>query len=1211
MKQEQPSWLSRLSSGSLSRLAAYIVFAIAGLVLVGWMFNITLLKSVRAEWNSMKVITAFCLIMAAAAVLWLQRNEAWKRALCAVFGAALCGVAAASIVVYGVDLVTGKDPSWAAAPVAELFLGPTDRMALPTALVFLGLGGALLLLRNRRTALHGVGHAILLPVALMSYMVLVGYIFNAPTLHEWLGVAVALHTGIALCALCFGMFCARPDTWLTRALTGPEAGAMMARRLLAPLLALPLVVGWLRVYGERAGVYESEVGVALVAATYAVCFLFLVWWNSKVANRQQREAEESLREARDSLEIRVQERTSELGRTVQALQEEAAQRAAAEKSVRTASLYSRSLIEASLDPLVTISPEGRITDVNKATEEVTGIPRQKLIGSDFSGYFTDPRKASDGYRKVLAEGFVRDYPLTLRHLSGRTIDVLYNATLYRNEEGQVQGVFAAARDVTESKNVLRQFTETKNFLDNILQSSTKYSIIGKDLNHRILSWNEGARRNYGYSAEEIIGQDSSVLHVPEDVNSGAVDRLLKIAHEKGLAEGEFQRVRKDGSRFAASVVVTRRNDASGRPIGYLLMSNDISEKKQAEEQLRRASQYARSLIESSLDPLVTIRADGKITDVNEATIRVTGLPREQLIGTDFTDYFSEPEKAREGYQQVFAKGSVTDYPLTIRHKNGRLTDVLYNATVYRNEAGQVQGVFAAARDITRSKKLEQELRVASLYARSLIEASLDPLVTISPEGKITDVNRATEEATGLPRAQLIGSDFSKYFTDPSKANAGYRAVIARGFVRDYPLTLRHASGRTMDVLYNATVYRNEEGQVQGVFAAARDVTARKKMEEALRAASLYARSLIEASLDPLVTISPEGKITDVNSATEQATGVSRQKLIGSDFSDYFTEPDKAREGYQTVLAKGAVRDYPLTIRHVSGGAMDVLYNATLYRDESGKVIGVFAAARDVTERKAAEAELDRYRLHLEELVQQRTSELEKAVAELARSNKDLEQFAYVASHDLQEPLRAVGGFVSMLKHEYHGKLDDDAREYIQQAVEGAERMQALINDLLTYSRVGSRGGVMRRVEMKEALDAALANLRAAVEESDAVITCDPLPAVTADASQMVQLFQNLIGNAIKFRGPRRPEIHVSARRQEDRWVFSVRDNGIGIEPQYYDRIFLIFQRLHARTQYPGTGIGLAVCKRIAERHSGTISVESTPGEGTTFYFTIPEEGEDE
>jgi PAS domain S-box-containing protein len=413
---------------------------------------------------------------------------------------------------------------------------------------------------------------------------------------------------------------------------------------------------------------------------------------------------------------------------------------------KQASQYARSLIEASLDPLVTISPEGKITDVNEATIKVTGVPREQLIGADFSNYFTEPEKAREGYQQVFAKGFVTDYPLTIRHKDGRLTDVLYNASVYKDVRGNVLGVFAAARDVTESKRVMREFAETKNLLDNILQSSIKYSIIGKDLDQRILSWNEGARRNYGYTADEILGKNSGILHTPEDVKSGNVRKLLEIAYEKGLAEGEFVRVRKDGSRFSASVVVTRRNDAAGNPIGYLLMSSDISEKKRAEEQLRFASQYARSLIEASLDPLVTISPEGKITDVNEATIKVTGVPREQLIGTDFSNYFTEPDKASEGYQQVFAKGFVTDYPLTIRHRDGKLTDVLYNASVYKDVAGKVLGVFAAARDITAQKRAEAlvaEQRTREL--ERLAELERFQKLTVGRELKMIELKKEIEE----------------------------------------------------------------------------------------------------------------------------------------------------------------------------------------------------------------------------------------------------------------------------------------------------------------------------------------------------------------------------------------------------------------------------------------------------------------------------------
>jgi len=237
--------------------------------------------------------------------------------------------------------------------------------------------------------------------------------------------------------------------------------------------------------------------------------------------------------------------------------------------------------------------------------------------------------------------------------------------------------------------------------------------------------------------------------------------------------------------------------------------------------------------------------------------------------------------------------------------------------------------------------------------------------------------------------------------------------------------------------------------------------------------------------------------------------------------------------------------------------------------------------------------------------QRAEQELKETLGELARSNAELEQFAYVASHDLQEPLRMVSSFVQLLARRYQGKLDQDADEFIGFAVDGAKRMQGLINDLLTYSRVGTKGKPFQTTDCNRVLSEALLNLSAATEESSAVITNDNLPTVMADKTQMVQLIQNLVANAIKFRNKDRPCIHVSSEQKNGTWVFSVSDNGIGIDSEYYDRIFAIFQRLHGKTEYPGTGIGLSVCKRIVERHGGRIWVDSEFSKGSRFYFTMP------
>ena len=243
---------------------------------------------------------------------------------------------------------------------------------------------------------------------------------------------------------------------------------------------------------------------------------------------------------------------------------------------------------------------------------------------------------------------------------------------------------------------------------------------------------------------------------------------------------------------------------------------------------------------------------------------------------------------------------------------------------------------------------------------------------------------------------------------------------------------------------------------------------------------------------------------------------------------------------------------------------------------------------------------------LEERVAEKTREIAEQAEELKRSNVELERFAYVASHDLQEPLRMVASFTQLLGKKYAGKLGADADEFIHYAVEGATRMQALIDDLITYSRVGTKGSEFRRTDCNVIVDRALENLRTAVEESGAIVTRDELPTVMADASQLARLFQNLIGNAVKFTSKRQPEIHIGAERTAHGWTLSVRDNGIGIDPKYIDQLFAIFKRLHTRSEYPGTGIGLAICKKIVECHGGRIWIESQLNQGATFYFTLPD-----
>jgi PAS domain S-box-containing protein len=493
-------------------------------------------------------------------------------------------------------------------------------------------------------------------------------------------------------------------------------------------------------------------------------------------------------------------------------------------------------------------------------------------------------------------------------------------------------------------------------------------------------------------------------------------------------------------------------------------------------------------------------------------------------------------------------------------------------------------------------------RRADAYTRSLIEASLDPLVTISPDGRISDANLAAEKVTGRARQELVGTDFSDYFTEPDKARAGYQRVFREGEVRDYELKIRHRDGHSTPVFYNASVYRDETGRVTGVFAAARDITERKRAEEALRGANAYNRSLIEASLDPLVTISPEGKITDVNAATEKVTGRTRQELIGADFSDYFTEPGRARAGYQQVFQKGTVQDYELQVRHGDGHSTPVLYNAAVYRDETGRVIGVFAAARDITERKRAEFEIRALNAGLEQRVEERTAELEAA-------NRELEAFTYSVSHDLRAPLRHVDGFSKLLLEEFAVQLPEDGRHYLERIRNGTRQMGQLVDDLLNLSRVGRREPDLQITGLSSLVEELVAELKAENPGRKIDWKIAPLPFVECDPALMKQVLTNLLSNAVKFTRPREEAvIEVGARRRKGREEVFVRDNGVGFSMKFADKLFGVFQRLHRAEDFEGTGVGLATVERIIHKHHGEVWAEAELDRGATFFFTLGTEG---
>jgi PAS domain S-box-containing protein len=444
-----------------------------------------------------------------------------------------------------------------------------------------------------------------------------------------------------------------------------------------------------------------------------------------------------------------------------------------------------------------------------------------------------------------------------------------------------------------------------------------------------------------------------------------------------------------------------------------------------------------------------------------------------------------------------------------------------------------------------------------------------------------DVNPAAVNLIGIDRNKIIGSVCHKFICPAEKGKCP---------ITDLHQTVDHSERvlLTPDGLRTPVIKSVIPVSIKGhsyLLESLIDITDLKKAEEAQRENETYLRTIFDFVQTGLVMIDPEThEIVDANPAAVKLIGSDRDKIIGSVCHKFICPADRG---------KCPITDLKQTVDHservlltADGKRMPIIKSVTSISGHGHNYL--LESFFDITELKKAE------------------EELQKKSAELTRSNLELRHFAYIASHDLQEPLRAISGFTELLAKRYRGKLDERADKYIGFITDGTSRMQLMIQDLLTYSRVETQGHEFERTDSNASLDQALANLQVLIEENNAVITSDPLPEITADRDQITSLFQNLIANAVKFHKPGViPKIHVSARQDENNWTFSVADNGIGIDQKYEDRLFKIFSRLHTKSEYPGTGIGLAMCKRIVDRHGGTIWLKSAPDAGTTFYFTIP------
>ncbi len=752
----------------------------------------------------------------------------------------------------------------------------------------------------------------------------------------------------------------------------------------------------------------------------------------------------------------------------------------------------------------------------------------------------------------------------------------------------------AAEDALQLANVALQknVARTQLLLDSALDG-----IVSMDADGKVIGWNAQAEQIFGYSGEQALGCELAALIVPPAYRERHRQGLLRF-----LATGasniigtrlEITALRADASEFPIELTVSilgQKGDYS-----FSAYVRDITERKQVETELRESEQNFRQLLQLMPLPMSISNVSGEVTFINNRFEQLFGYTLSDISTLDDwwlkaypdDDYRSWVMQRWETAMERAMRENTDIEPIeyNVCCKDGTVRIIVFSGFCFADS------FVAVGVDVTERKQMEEKLRDSDAFSISILNSLTSHIAVLDAQGVIIAVNNAwrrfaqenglNQEMLGLNYLDACKNTFNQpYGDEENAAQDGIQAVLA-GWRETFHLEYScHSPTQQRWFQMNVSPLL---GSRRGVVISHKNITVRKKAQEALQTASQYARSLIEASLDPLVTISAEGKITDVNTATEQVTGVDRDNLIGSDFADYFSDPDKAREGYLRVFSEGFVTDYPLAIQHVSGKVIDVLYNASLYRDGNGNVRGVFAAARDITARKQIEAEL-------------------------MRSNADLEQFAYAVSHDMRQPLRMVSSYLSLIESALTGRLEEETQQCLDFAIDGAKRMDTMILSLLDYSRVGRKTEAKIRISSKASLDEALAFLKPELAAcgGNIEVTGD-WPELFASRDELTRLLQNLIGNALKYHEENKPpQVHIHGTIGAGSLRVDVRDNGIGIEPSQMDRLFKVFSRVQARSRFEGTGVGLALCRRIVEYHGGVIGVESAgEGKGCAFWFELP------
>lgn len=741
-------------------------------------------------------------------------------------------------------------------------------------------------------------------------------------------------------------------------------------------------------------------------------------------------------------------------------------------------------------------------------------------------------------------------------------------------------------DITERKLLETKLLESQRQYTLVFEKSTVPSILLKLPEVIIVDANEACETLTGFSKQEMLGKTAAELGIikPEQ-RAHAISQFEKYG---SLTGRETRAYTKHGEERIV-VANTNRVMINGQPYAITTLL-DITERKHAEEKLREKERLFKLFVEYSPAAIAMFDKNMRYLAASHRFIKDYDLPSYDIIGKSHYEIFPEiPERWKEIHRRCLAGAIEREEADPFPRADGSVDWVRWEIHPWYESEGNIGGIILFSEVTTERIQLERE--------QAKLTERLD-LATHSAHMGIWDWDIQKNEFVWDDQMYALYGFESGEFDgayeawlhgihpeDREASDEAFAAAVRGEQGYDTEFRVIWQDGTVHWLKANGQVFRNELGTALRMIGINYDITERKQLESQILESERAYRELVQNANSVILRWRSNGEIVFFNEFAQSFFGYRNDEVLGKPVSMLVPETDSAG-GDLTTLVQSIV-EHPEQFVNVTnenickdGRRVWMVWTNKPVYAQNGQVMEILAVGSNISERKMMEDEL-------------------------RRSNAELEQFAYVASHDLQEPLRAMAGMVQLLQKRYQGQLDERADEYIAHIVEAANRMGNLIQALLTYSRIHRSVQPIELVDSSQCMQTALKNLEVSIKENHAVVTAESLPHVYADAVQLTQLFQNLIGNGIKFRGEEEPHVHISATKLKDAWQFSVRDNGIGIEPQYFERIFLIFQRLHTRGEYSGTGIGLALCKKIIDRHGGQIWVESESQRGSTFHFTLP------